>query len=140
MYRCFRFVLPIATALALAVPLFAQAQSVAPGVVVIKRSFTQNVLRGEILFGQLPELQLNGNNTRSAPGTRVRDPQNMLVTPARLVGKKFLVHYTIEDSTGLVKDIWILDATEADKEPWPRTLEEARAWSFDFASQRWFRP
>jgi hypothetical protein len=50
------------------------------------------------------------------------------------------VHYTIEPTTGLVLDVWILNTAERAREPWPATPEQARAWRFDPTAQTWTRP
>ena len=44
------------------------------------------------------------------------------------------------DTSGLVKDVWILRPDEAKVQPWPRTLQEAQAWSFDPVGQVWSKP
>jgi len=63
----------------------------------------------------------------------------MSVVPGAVIGGRYLVHYTI-DTLGLVKDVWILRPEEAAVRPWPTTLEQAQAWSFDPAAQTWTRP
>ncbi len=136
MFRC--AIATITTALALAFSGQANAQPVPP--VHVKRHFTANALRGEVLFMSPPEVQLNGQNMRMAPGGRIRNDQNMMALSGSVVGKQFIVNYTVDDASGMVKDIWILDELETAKEPWPRTSDEARAWQFDFAAQRWIRP
>jgi hypothetical protein len=106
---------------------------------VVNRNFAPNVLRGEVLFGHPPEVQLNGNNVRTAPGIRIRNEHNLLVMSQTLIGKKYLVNYALEESTGLIRDIWILNPKEIANEPWPRTSEESKTWQFDSAAQRWIR-
>ena len=137
MFRC--AIATITTALALAFSGQANAQA-APPVQYVKRHFTANALRGEVLFMGPPEVQLNGQNMRMAPGGRIRNDQNMMALSGSVVGKQFIVNYTIDDASGMVKDVWILDELETAKEPWPRNRDEARAWQFDFAAQRWIRP
>ncbi|MFN9709487.1 MAG: hypothetical protein ACK53K_10465 [Burkholderiales bacterium] len=136
MFRCFFSY--VAAGLLCVLPPVVQAQYVGP--VSVSRHFSANVLRGEIVFALPPEVQLNENHTRTAPGLRIRNAQNMLVMSQTLIGQKFLVHYALEEATGLIKDIWILSPTEAAREPWPRTPTEARNWQFDTTSQRWVRP
>ncbi len=118
-----------AAAILLALPVAAQVQ----------RNFPQNALRGAIVFGEAPDITLNGNPARLAPGARIRDANNMTVVPSGLLGGRFLVHYTTE-MYGLVKDVWILTPAEAANRPWPTTPEEARAWAFDPIAQVWVRP
>ncbi|MEP7302861.1 MAG: hypothetical protein ABI699_15220 [Caldimonas sp.] len=105
----------------------------------VQRAFPQNALRGAIVFGSAPEIALNGRPARLAPGTRIRDTGNMTVVPAVVYGGRYLVHYTI-DPFGLVKDVWILTAEEAANQPWPRSPDEAEAWSFDPVAQLWTKP
>ena len=136
MFRCF-FACVLA-ALSGLLPLTGQAQYAGPA--PVPRHFNANALRGDILFGQPPEIHLNENHVRTAPGIRIRNAQNMLVMSQTLIGQKFLVNYALEDTTGLVKDIWILNSAEAAQQPWPRTPEEAKNWQFDAMSQRWIRP
>ena len=124
-----RRALAFAAACLLALPVAAQAQ----------RNFPQNALRGALVFGEAPDIALNGRPARLAPGGRIRDTNNMSVVPSALHGGRFLVHYTV-DLYGLVKDVWILTADEAANKPWPTTPDEAVAWSFDPAAQAWTKP
>jgi hypothetical protein len=126
MLRC---VLALAAALLLASPAAAQVQ----------RSFPQNALRGTIVFGTAPDIAVNGQPARLAPGSRIRDAANMLLVPSAVHGGKFLVHYTI-DTYGLVKDVWVLTPGEAARKPWPTKPEEAAAWGFDPVAQVWVKP
>ena len=126
MLRC---VLALAAALLLASPAAAQVQ----------RNFPQTALRGAIVFGTAPEIAVNGQLARLAPAARIRDGNNMAVMPSALYGGKFLVHYTI-DTSGLVKDVWILTPAEAAKVPWPTKPEETQAWGFDPVAQVWVKP
>ncbi|MDQ2734378.1 MAG: hypothetical protein M3Y55_05170 [Pseudomonadota bacterium] len=119
----------LAAALTLALPVAAQVQ----------RNFPQNALRGALVFVQAPEVMLNGELARLAPGARIHDANNMTVVPGGLIGGRFLVHYTI-DLYGLVKDVWILTPAEAANQPWPTTPEDARAWAFDPVAQTWTKP
>ena len=104
------------------------------------RSFPATALRGELVLGTLPEASLNGAPVRLAPGARIRGADNLLQLPVSLAGRSLIVHYTLEPTTGLVLDVWILNPTERAREPWPATPEQARAWRFDPAAQTWTRP
>ena len=104
------------------------------------RSFPATALRGELQVATHPEANLNGSPARLAPGVRIRGEDNLLRIPAALVGQRLLVHYTLEPTTGLVLDVWILNPTERAREPWPATPEQARAWRFDPSAQTWTRP
>ncbi len=125
--------------LRLALRLFLVCAFVAPAAAQVQRNFPQNALRGCIVFGVAPDITLNGQAARLAPGARIRDANNMGTVPGGLSGSRFLVHYTT-DLYGLVKDVWILTPDEAANSPWPRTAEETQAWSFDPAAQVWTKP
>jgi hypothetical protein len=123
MRRC----LPLLVLLAAALP--AQAQ----------RNFTQQALRGELVVGNPPEVSLNGKPARLGPGARIRDENNMLHLPATLSGRKFVVFYTLEPG-GDVLDVWILNAEERARKPWPTTVKEAQTWIFNPFTQSWSKP
>jgi hypothetical protein len=124
-----RLFLTVIAALGLAGPAAAQVQ----------RAFPPNALRGAIVIGEAPEIALNGRAARLAPGARIRDGNNMSVVPSGLLGGRFLVHYTV-DTSGLVKDVWILRPEEVAVRPWPTTPREAQAWTFDPVAQVWIKP
>ena len=126
MYRCLAIAL---TATTLALPVAAQVQ----------RGFPQNALRGTIEFGTPPQVKLNGKPARLAPGSRIRGQNNMLEMSASLVGAKAVVNYTI-DTSGLVKDVWLLRTEEVARKPWPETPEQAQSWQFDPVAQTWTKP
>ena len=104
------------------------------------RHFPPNTLRGALIVGAFPAVTMNGVATTMSPGSRVRDANNMNVTGATLVGSKLLVHYTLDIDNARIKDVWILTADEAAIKPWPRTLEEARTWSYDTTTNTWTKP
>jgi hypothetical protein len=110
-----------------------------PAAAQVQRSFPATALRGAVLFGEAPEVALNGRPARLAPGARIRDAANMMVVPAALHGGRFLVHYTV-DTYGLLKDVWVLTPAEAGNKPWPTTPEEATEWRFDPVAQVWAKP
>ncbi len=124
-----RFVSALTVAACLAAPATAQVQ----------RVFPQNALRGAIVIGVAPDIQLNGVQARLAPGSRIRDGNNMAIVPSALIGGRYLVNYTI-DTSGLVKEVWILRPEEAAVRPWPTTPAEAQAWTFDPVGQVWIKP
>ena len=104
----------------------------------MQRNFPQTALRGAVVIGEAPEIALNGKPARLAPGARIRDANNMSIVPGALIGGRFLVHYTV-DTSGLVKDVWILRPDEAAGR-WPTTTEESQKWIFNPAAQVWTRP
>jgi len=85
-----------------------------------QRAFPQDALRGSLVIGVAPDVVLNGERARLAPGSRIRNADNMVVVPGAVIGGPYLVHYTL-DSTGLVKDVWILRPGEAAVQPGPKT-------------------
>ena len=124
MYRC-------ALALTLAVSsLAAQAQT--------HRFFPANALRGELVITQFPDATMNGKPARLAPGARVRNDNNLWVPPAGLAGEKLVVHYTVE-SSGLIMDVWVLNAAELANKPWPTTPAESATWAFNPGNQTWVK-
>ncbi|HEY2558471.1 MAG TPA: hypothetical protein VGI48_02045 [Caldimonas sp.] len=122
-----------------AAALLAAACIVAPATAQMQRAFPQNALRGALVVGVAPDIVLNGERARLAPGARIRDANNMVAVPSALVGGPYLVHYTL-DASGLVKDVWILRPDEAAVQPWPTTLQQAQDWSFDPVGQVWSKP
>ncbi len=124
-----RHVIAAIAALCIAVPAAAQVQ----------RAFPQDALRGVIAFGLTPEIQVNGVAARLAPGARIRDGNNTVVLPGAVSGGRFVVHYTA-DTSGLVKDVWILRPEEIAVQPWPTTREQAETWRFDPVGQFWVKP
>ncbi|MCV2349866.1 hypothetical protein [Paucibacter sp. Y2R2-4] len=125
MYRC---VLSALIVVAAVTSLPAQAQT--------HRPFPVQALRGEMVVLQSPDISLNGKPARLAPGARVRGDNNLLQQPAALSGAKLMVHYTV-DPNGLLMDVWVLNPVELANKTWPRSPQEAAAWSFDQAAQVW---
>jgi hypothetical protein len=104
----------------------------------VQRNFPGNALRGEIAFTDPPDIRLNGQPARLAPGLRLRGPDNLMLVTGAVVGQRFVVHYTV-DTVGLVKDVWILRSEEA-QGLWPRRADEAASWRFDPIAQTWTKP
>ncbi len=105
----------------------------------LQRNFPQKALRGTILFGTPPFIQLNGNVTRMAMAYRVHGYNNLLLMSAQLVGVQATVDFTL-DVAGQVYEVWILTPAEAAKQPWPQTPADAAAWTFDAIAQTWTKP
>jgi hypothetical protein len=112
---------------------------VAPAAAQVQRAFPQNALRGAIVIGVAPDILLNDERARLAPGARIRDQNNMMVVTGALTGGKYLVNYSV-DIAGLVKEVWILRPEEASVQPWPTTPAQAEAWTFDPGAQVWIKP
>ena len=127
MYRC---ALAAVAALCIAAPAAAQQ---------FQRTFPQDALRGAFIVVNPPEVLVNGAPARLAPGAHIRTQQNLIALSGALVGAKLLVHYTT-DTSGLVKNVWILTPEEAARRPWPTTPLEAQTWHFDWQSQTWTKP
>ena len=87
---------------------------------------------------QPPEVLLNGQPARLAPGARIKGTDNMLVMSGSLIGQKLTVNYMV-DTYGLLIDLWLLRPEEVAK-PWPRTLQESATWSYDPIQHVWIKP
>jgi hypothetical protein len=109
-----------------------------PALAQVQRQFPADALRGALVVGNPPEVTVNGQPARLAPGARIRGANNMVALSGSLIGQRLLVHYTV-DIGGHVKDVWILTPEEASRKPWPATPEEAERWTFDAAAQVWTR-
>jgi hypothetical protein len=109
----------------------AQAQS--------PRQFPANALRGELVVTLPPEVLLNRQPARLAPGAKLRGMDNMLVMSGAAIGQRLAVHYTL-DLQGQLLNVWVLTPQELARQPWPSTLEEAQRWQFNADAQTWSRP
>jgi hypothetical protein len=126
-YTMLRCVFALCLSALLSLPAFAQ------------RVFDANALRGELVLQEGQNALLNGKPAQLSPGARIRNEQNLLQLTGQIMGKKFLVHYTI-NTVGQIHNVWILTADEATKRPWPATPEQAAAWVFDPTMQAWSKP
>jgi hypothetical protein len=115
------------------------AIAVLPVAAQVQRNFPAHALRGELAVVIPPEAQLNGSPARLAPGARIRDQNNMLQVTGVLAGRRQTVHYT-RDINGQLLDIWLLTAAEQERQPWPVTDAQAKAWTFDPVGQTWSKP
>jgi hypothetical protein len=105
----------------------------------IQRNFPQKALRGKIVFGTPPFIQINGNVTQMAAAYRVHGYNNLVLMSGQLVGVEGVVDYAL-DVNGQVYEVWLLTPAEAAKKPWPRTPAETAAWTFDPIAQTWTKP
>ena len=103
------------------------------------RNFPASALRGELVVTAPPELLLNKQPARLAPGARIRDTHNMLVMSGAVIRQRLLVNYTL-DLQGQLLEVWLLNPAEAARNPWPTTPQEAAAWTFNPDTQTWSRP
>jgi hypothetical protein len=94
---------------------FAQSEAAEPvqnEAVLGGRNFPEGTLRGAFVMVNAPEIRLDGQADRLSPGARIRSAENMLVTPASIIGQNLLVNYT-RDPASLVSEVWILTPGEA---------------------------
>ncbi len=105
----------------------------------VPRRFPANALRGELVVTLPPEVLLNGQSARLAPGARIRGADNLIVVSGAIAGRKLLVHYTL-DGLGNMHEVWVLTPAEAARQPWPASPAQAAAWRFDDAAQAWSKP
>ncbi|MBV8123045.1 MAG: hypothetical protein JOY60_09285 [Burkholderiaceae bacterium] len=103
------------------------------------RQFPANAYRGVLVVTQAPAVTVNGQAAQLAPGSRIHGATNLLVFASELTGQSLVVNYTTE-SSGLVREVWILNAAEAANQPWPSSPQQAATLSFDYATQTWSRP
>ncbi len=76
------------------------------------RHFPRAALRGDFVVINPPAIQLDGHPDRLSPGARIYGPRNMMLMSGALVGRDLTVNY-LRDAAGLVSEVWILDAPEA---------------------------
>jgi hypothetical protein len=79
------------------------------------RQFPAAARRATLEVTTPPNLLLNGLPERLSPGARIKDPSNLLVLSGNLVGQRVLVNY-LRDPQGLVREVWILNQTEAQQQ------------------------
>ncbi len=68
--------------------------------------------RGVLRVMAPPEVLVDGQPARLAPGARIRDRNNLMVVSGALIGQDLVVRYT-RDPLGLVFEVWVLTASEA---------------------------
>ncbi|WP_345060588.1 hypothetical protein [Acidovorax lacteus] len=119
-HRLTRPLLPLGLGMAalLATTLPAQAQSGSTPLPVPmglggERTFPDAARRGALQIAPGPQVLLNGQVVRTAPGLRLFSPQNTLVMLHTVVGQSFRVNYVIEHATGMLLTAWILTEGEA---------------------------
>ena len=79
------------------------------------RQFPKAALRGMLEVTQPPQILINGQVERLSPGVRIKGPNNLIVMSGMLVGQRVLVNY-VRNQQGLIQDVWILSAIEAQEE------------------------
>jgi hypothetical protein len=78
----------------------------------LDRPFPQNTKRGTMTPSNYPEIVIDGQSRRLAPGARIWSADNLIEMPAALRGNNLPVNYT-EDMQGAVDRVWILGPEEA---------------------------
>jgi len=68
--------------------------------------------RGVLRVVAPPDVLMDGQPARLAPGARIRDRNNLMVVSGALLGQDLVVRYT-RDTLGLVHEVWVLTANEA---------------------------
>jgi hypothetical protein len=79
-----------------------------------ERTFPGDAKRGELKSAEFPYVQIGNDVIKLAPGAKIYDDKNQLVIPTRLP-QKAQIRYSTEAATGLVLNIWLLNAEEAAK-------------------------
>ena len=85
----------------------AQTEEVKPNI----RQFPQNAKRGELVILTAPDIAMDSKPDRLSPAVRIRDINNNLVLSGTLANQKLVVNY-VRDNTGLVHNVWVLNAEE----------------------------
>ena len=76
------------------------------------RAFPAAAKRAVLQVSYPPDILLNGKPARLSPGARIRGVNNLLMVSGALVGQQVVVNYVL-DPLGLVHEVWVLNATEA---------------------------
>jgi len=76
------------------------------------RQFPAKAVRGEMVVLAPPVISMDGKKDRLSVGARIRDANNHFTLSTPLLNKPVLVNY-VRDNTGLVQEVWILNAEEA---------------------------
>lgn len=121
MHRCLRFSSMHAPAAALALlagsawlPAQAQPHAAAPAAAAAgTRNFPPAALRGTLVIGNMPEVQLDEKAMRTTPGFRLFSAEGRLLMGHTLAGQKLLVNYVLEPSTQWLHTAWVLTPQEA---------------------------
>ena len=79
------------------------------------RQFPPAAKRGMLTVTAPPAVLINGTSERLSPGARIKGVNNMMVMSGTLVGSSVLVNY-VRNAQGLIHEVWILSAEEAQEE------------------------
>jgi len=75
------------------------------------RQFPKEAKRGVLVVLTAPEIAMDSKPDRMSPAVRIRDINNNLVLSGTLANQKLVVNY-LRDNTGLVHNVWVLNAEE----------------------------
>ena len=75
------------------------------------RQFPKEVKRGQLVVLTPPEIAMDSKPDKMSPAVRIRDVNNNLILSGTLVNQKLVVNY-LRDNTGLVHNVWVLNAEE----------------------------
>jgi len=75
------------------------------------RQFPKDAKRGELVVLTAPEIAMDSKPDRMSPAVRIRDINNNLVLSGTLANQRLVVNY-LRDNTGLVHNVWVLNAEE----------------------------
>ncbi|MGB4117088.1 MAG: hypothetical protein WBK51_11135 [Polaromonas sp.] len=75
------------------------------------RQFPKDAKRGELVVLTAPEIAMDSKADRLSPAVRIRDANNNLVLSGTLTNQRLVVNY-VRDNTGLVHNVWVLNAEE----------------------------
>ena len=92
------------------------------------RSFPAVAKRGVLEVQTWPGVLINGSAERLSPGARIRGPNNLLMLSGQLVGQRLVVNY-VRDAQGMVHEVWVLNAMEAQLER--EGSEPTKNWFFE---------
>ena len=84
-----------------------------------ERNFPDQARRGDLKAYQYPAMQIGERIYRLAPGSRIYNQQNLIITPASLQTQTAPVMYML-DMGGELSRIWLLTRDEAEQHPPPR--------------------
>ena len=79
------------------------------------RNFPPSAQFAEMAITNFPEVAINGQAVRTAPGFRLFSPERTLVFASNSQGQKFLAAFTIEPQTQWVHTAWVLTPEEIEK-------------------------
>lgn len=76
------------------------------------RTFPTGVKRGKMTPAYFPDINIDGQLRRLAPGARIFNRDNLIEMAGALRGSEMTINYTV-DEQGQIDKIWILTAEEA---------------------------